>query len=984
MKKEFIRLLILFNFLIIFPTMVFSQSIITGIVKDKAGNTVKDASIYADEGSIFTKTDRYGKFTINGESIKEVLIEAKGFESLNYIIPVGSNNIEITLQPSSSLNNEVNIAFDKVKYKDLVNAVSYVNTSDIAKFDNSQAVSDLVPYLLGLWGLNLRGNSTGPLILIDGLPRDIYYIKVSEIEQITALKDASAAVLYGSKAVNGVILITTKRGEVNKKEFKVNGFYGISVPKMLPKYLSSAAYMELYDEARVNDGLYPLYGPETISKFRTGNKYRYPNIDYYSNEYLKKEKPFSNIEAELSGGNTRVQYYANIGWNYTGSLLNFGKDTKTNRFNVRGNVDVKINSWVKTSLDAVAILHNDHLNSATYWSEANSRRPNLSTPLLPIDLIDSTNTLLNAAINKLDGKFLPGGNQNALSSVILDRYYGSIVDYDQRMFSFNHRMDFNLDAITKGLAFHTNLSFDFFSAYTQTVASTYAVYEPVWSETSDLIIDLKKIGTDSHSGINDVTGNRFQRRIGGYLNLDYKKSLNDHNVTASLIGYGHTYKLQQNFQGVKDYHSALRVGYNYKSKYLMDFSAGYVHSVMLPTDNRNAISPTFGLAWVPSLENFLSDVSWLNYLKIRVSGGLINSDAGIDGFFLYDNSYSTTLTPYNWNETASNRVVLPSQGANPDLVYEKNEEYNVGFESILFTNFHFDMNLFKSRYYDQITKVTIKYPSYYSDYIPYENYSSVSYKGLEAGLTYDQDFGDFSMMVGLNGLYRQSNIDKTNELQKYEYQKRTGKPVDALFGLVSDGFFNSQDEIDAHPAQSWGVVHPGDLKYLDQNSDNVIDSYDMVQIGKGATFRYTAMLKVSYKGVSLFLKGLGENGGYGYKSGNYYQMDGDDKYSELALGRWTEATKNTATLPRLTSLANTNNYQTSTFWMYDNNYFTINRVQLSYELPYKLIKNLRMKYMNIFVEGQDVFTMSKYRRITDLVIGEPRYTRYSIGAKFNF
>ena len=279
----------------------------------------------------------------------------------------------------------VNVAFGKVKRGDLVNAVSVINPADIQKYDNIQAITAAlngrVPGLLN--GSNNRGIGTA-MYIVDGLPRDISTINLAEVDQISVLKDINSSILYGNGAVNGVILITTKRGQAYKRQVNVSGYYGISTPAALPKYLPSADYMELYNEARENDGLATKYDAATIANYRFGNPYRFPSVDYYSKEYLKDVKPFSRIMTELSGGNEVTTYYSNVGWEHSGSLLNFGegKTAQLNRFNIRGNVDMKINSWIKSSLDAVAVFNNNKGPVSNYWEEAATQ------PAQPVCTVD--------------------------------------------------------------------------------------------------------------------------------------------------------------------------------------------------------------------------------------------------------------------------------------------------------------------------------------------------------------------------------------------------------------------------------------------------------------------------------------------------------------------------------------------------------------------------------------------------------------------
>jgi len=1002
MKKRYFQILIFLSFVILLSsTRAFAQkakkAILTkveSVVKNENGNPIKGAIIYGNEGAVVVKTDALGKFAISVPDQTDLLIESDGYEPAIFKAGEYNNLKALSLKASIFRYGEkdaVNVAFRKTKRGDLVNAVSVINPDEILKYDNiqdiAQALSGRIPGLLG--SSNIRGIGNA-LFIVDGLPRDINTLNLAEIEQITVLKDINSSIMYGNAAVNGVVLITTKRGQAYKKKVNVSGYYGIYTPAALPKYLSSADYMGLYNEALVNDGLPAQYDTATISKYRTGNPYLYPNVDYYSNEYLRNVKPFSKVMTELSGGNDVATYYSNIGWEQTGSLLNFGegKTAKQNRFNVRGNVDIKINQWIKSSLDAVVVFDNSKGPVGNYWTEAQTRQPNLFIPLIPISLIDPNNALLVNRKNDVNGIYLIGGNKNYLSNAFGDGYSGGVNENIKRTFSFNNRIDFDLKKIVKGLAFHTNLSFDFYTAYDQSVANSYSVYEPTWNDSNDSIIGLVKNGTDTRSGTQVVANSTYQRRFGFYGMFDYDRTFGGvHHITGSLIGYGNKYKVQGDFQGNKDLNLGLRLGYNFKNKYLLDFSSAYVNSVKLPEGNRGAFSPSLGLAWVISSENFMSSVTAVDYLKLKVSGGIMNSDAGIAGFFYYDNVYARSGS-YQWYEGAwGNSGTVSSYGGNNQLGFEKRKEINLGFEGIFFNHsLSVDANIFSSLYYDQITRTTTKYPSFYANYMPYENFDSNSCRGAELGLSYNQSFGDFTFVVGANALYTNSEIVKRDEIYANQYQYRAGKPLDVRFGLVSDGFFTDQADIDNHEFQAFGDVKPGDIKYVDQNADGTIDVNDEVQIGRSqAPFSYGLNLKLSYKNLTLFAQGNGRVGADGYLTGNYYWADGNDKYSEYTLNRWTEATKTTATLPRLSSFANNNNFRSSTFWLYKDNYFTVDRIQLTCEMPEKIANALKMKNLNFYVDASNLMTISKYKNIRDLRVGnEPYYRSFSIGVKTMF
>lgn len=699
---------------------------------------------------------------------------------------------------------------------------------------------------------------------------------------------------------------------------------------------------------------------------------------------------------ELSGGNENVTYYTNVGWDRSESLLNFGEGKNSNRncFTVRGNVDLKVNNWIKGSVDAVAVLDNNKSPIGNFWEGAATLRPNLFSPLLPVSLIDPENEILKGRKNDVDGLYLLGGTSSYLTNPIADGYSGGISENIQRTFSFNNRIDFDLSRAIKGLAFHTNISYDYYTVYDQSVNNSYSVYLPTWSATTDEIVDLVKFGTDARPGTQNVSNASYQRRLGFYGMFDYKGTFGEHRIFGSLLGYATYYKIQNVIQGEKQANLGFRGMYSYKNTWLADFSSAYVNSVKLPPGNKGAFSPSLGLAWVISNEGFMSKASAINYLKLRLSAGIMNSDAGIGDFFLYDNIYDSyrnqngDALSYRWMEgNWSNTGTISSYGGNMNLGYEKRKDINIGFESVLFDRkLLVDANLFCSVYDDQITRTQTQYPSFYTNYMPYDNFDSNSYRGAELGVSYKRELGDVTMVIGANALVATSKVVKKDEIYSNSYQYRKGLPVDARFGLVAEGFFSDQADIDNHAIQAFGEVKPGDIKYADQNGDGIVDSDDAIQIGRSqAPFSYGLNLRLSYRNFTLVVKGNGRMGADGYVSGDYYQVDGDDKYSEYILDRWTEDTKATATLPRLSSLANSNNFRTSTFWQFRDNWFTLDRAQLSYDVPDNVVKMLKMKYLNFFIESSSVLTVSKYREYKELRTGsEPYYRSFAIGIKTMF
>lgn len=1010
------RYYILLAFLSVLALFVFNNNVtaqeeelitVESVVNDDQGNPVPNAAVYADES--FARTDAEGKFSIKVATGSKIVIDAKGFESLTVSLAEIKTNPKLMMKKAKVEGGEriINIAFRKSKASEVVGIVSNIRTDEVNSYDNGIWADDILTgRTLGMIGSNnIRGLGIGinvadltgsglysgnTLFVVDGLPRDIESLKLTEIESITVLKDVNASVLYGSAAVNGVVLITTKRGEAYKKKTNFAANYGISTPRTLPKYLNSADYMTYFNQARANDGFAPQFPDATIENYRTGNKYRYPNIDYYSDEYMKSFKSYFDLSSEFSGGNEVARYYSNVGWYSAGGILDFGEAAKArnNILNVRGNVDLKINDWIKTSIDGSSIFVNNRSQRGSFWNAAANYRPNEYTPLIPFDLIPADNALLLGRKNDVNGQYLLGGNVTYPSNPIADSYAGGVVESIIRKFSFNNRVDFDLNRITQGLSFHTNISFDYLTGYSQTVANSYSIYEPVWDPSEDKITSLIQRGTDTRTGIQVVGGTYFHRRFGFYGLLSYDREFDGiHHITGSLIGYGSNFKEQGDFQGVRHSHAGLQLGYTLNNKYVVDFSGVYINSVKLPEGNRGGFSPTLGVAWVISSEDFMSSLSSINLLKLKVTGGILNSDLPIGGFFYYDNRYAGSGS-YAWNEGVRSRGgVQSSWSDNPDLGFAKRKEINVGLEGLFFNKLiGTEINLFHDVYSDLVSRPSVSYPSYYSDFIPFENFASDKYNGAEIGLSLNKALGNWNFYLAATAMYVTSERVKVDEIYRDAYQRRQGRPVDATFGLESVGLFKDQTDIDNSPFQTFGTVKPGDIKYKDQNGDNVIDANDEIYLRRyQAPFSGGLQIKIDYRNISLYILGEGRTGADNFREGNYYWVDGNDKYSDIVRSAWTPETAATATYPRLSSTANNNNFRRSSYWLYNNDYFQIRKIQLTWKMPSSIVRPLLMKNIDLFVDASDVFQFAKNLDIRDVRVGgEPYYRTFSVGVKANF
>ena len=1009
-------LAILCVMLTLLPVTMRGQSVrqvtIESIVLDINGKPIVDAAVYGNEGRTVKYTDQSGKFSITVPVTASILVTAKGFISKTLQVGSGFNNIVLD---DDMGDRKVNVAFKQVDSKDLIGAINVVNPSDYLGINYGRdAVSGLAGQIGGLTDSNNLWGMNGALVMIDGIPRSYNDIKMDEIDQVSYLKGVNAVVLYGSNASKGVILITTKRGEANNRKINVRINQGISSPKALPSYLGSADYMTYYNQARVNDGFPVTYTDATIDSYRNGNPYRYPSVDYFSPDYIKEFQYNTDVVTEFVGGNENAKFYSNMGWSTNTSLLNVGKgnDEKNSRFNVRANVDIRINKNITSTVDASLIIGNNktgliyptpipnplpnNWGPSNYFAQAANILPWQYTPLIPMDLISraSANSaaqlLAKASKYIIDGNSILGGTQQYQTNPLADLLSGSYNTNMSRTFQVSNGINVDLNNTLKGLSFQSKIFIDFVSSYNQSINNTYSTYAPVWSAVGDSITGFTKYGTDARTGTQNVGNTTQASDMGAQLQFNYVKTIGDtHNFAAILLANYLGITQSGVYQTQTNSNLGLQLAYNYKHKYWFDFSGAYVNSTKLPVNSRTAFSPTASIGWLISDESFLKGISAIDHLKLSASAGIINEDLEVSNYFLYDPTYYYGGGNYGWYDgTYSQSGTLSRYGANPNLGFAQRKEISIDLEGSFFKRLlTVDASLFTNKIDNIPVQRFNQYPSYASDFVPYTNYNSDARKGIDLIVNIKKKVGAFEYNVGVSAAYITSKAVIRDELYGNDtYRNRVGQPTDAIFGLVSKGFFNDVTDVANSNAQAFGAVKPGDLKYQDQNGDKIINQQDEVMIGRyNAPFNYGLNLAVSYKNLKLFVQGIGNSGGDEVKDGSYYWIDGDVKYSSQVLNSWTPATAATATYPRLSSITNTNNNQTSTFWLYSTNALRLSKIQLTYDLPRNLLRKSFVRECEVYINGSNLYTFSKNRKIMDLTVGNaPQMSYFNIGLSAKF
>ncbi|MDR2145763.1 MAG: SusC/RagA family TonB-linked outer membrane protein [Tannerella sp.] len=909
----------------------------------------------------------------------------------------------------------VNIAFGKIAQEDLPGAVSSINIPELFKKNYYTNTTDGLRAFVGGYTGNIWGQE--PLVLVDGVPLGTGAVNPSHIETITVLKSAGAVVLYGSRAAKGVILITTKRGEIKPLSIDLRANTGLYVPKRYPVYLNAAEYMALYNEASRNDGITERYDQSSIYNTAAGtNPYRYPDVNLYTSEYLKKVYNRSDVTMEVSGGNQRARYYSNFGMVYNNDLLNYGEQKNNNNLqvNVRSNVDMVITDWLRGSVDAGVIFEDIYRGRGDFWSTASTLRPNLFSPVIPINMLDVSNKSIADMIEDpsnriVDGQYLYGGISTMQTNALADMLAGGYNKTKNRVFLFNVGLDADLGMWIKGLSFKTGYSVNYQSAYNENWSEQYAVYQPTWSNMngSDVITGLTKYGVNRPSTNETISSAIYAQVMSFRGHFHYNRSFEQmHNFSGLLGAWGfqiHDASNLTNSSDVNsgsDYHRTsnanigFQAAYNYRHKYYLDFSSAVTVSAKLPKSNRTAFSPTLTAGWRLSEEEFFN-VSFVDNLKLTASYADLKQDIDIIDYYLYATDFNDRSPWYTRDIRGGVFGTSSRRGGNDNLTFVQRQEFRVGLETSLLNNFM----MLDANYFLQYTTGLLSqgassiFPSYFNsgigNFLPYINNDKDKRTGVDFTLNLNKKIGQVDATLGFSGMYFTSKAIIRDEAYADDYQYREGKPLDAYFGYVCEGFFESADDIAAHARQTFGEVKPGDLKYKDLNGDNVIDSRDQKDLGRNGwavpPFSYGVHLTLKWNNFSLFAFGTGNSGAIGFKDGNYYWVYGDRKYSEVVWGRWNEVTKNTATYPRLTTTGNTNNFRNSTFWMYKTNRFDLSKVQLTYDLPNQIFANTFIKNLSVYISGESLFTISKERKLMETNGSGAPYNRFfNLGFKTSF
>ena len=810
-------------------------------------------------------------------------------------------------------------------------------------------------------GVNTYGSGTGLFIVIDGFQStEAYFQQLTpqEIESITLLKDASATAIYGSKGANGVLLITTKRGTSDKIKINFSIQSGFQQPLRLPEFLGAYDYATLYNEALVNDGKSPFYTPMDLEAYKTGNDpIFHPDVDWYGT-ILRKAAPITNYNFTASGSNEYFRYFVLLNvlddrslYRKAGNVSDFSKNGTYTRYNFRTNIDVKLSKRLQGAITLGGTIE-DKTNPGT--SENTSGMFDLMSSIAPNAFPVYVST----------GMY--GGN-SMYSNPLGDLMQTGYTSYNGRSLQAIFQLKGDLGFITPGLSVNGAVGFNtYFKSYSKK-SRQYARYS-VDRDNADEIIYTTYGQNTSLAG--DESSSSQWRDYSLQASLNYNRTFNGlHNIDAIYLGSYNDYVVTGTDLSYKNIAMGGRVTYSYDKRYIGEFSFGYNGTENFPKGHRFGFFPAGSLGWILSNEAFLKGNPILNYLKLRASYGIVGND-NIGGIrYMFDQYYDG----YGYHLGNSNNVqdgLVQGKLANPDVTWEKEKKFNVGFEATLVNKIDVSFDYFIQKRSNILSQPYRTVPDYLGISRPDINIGKVDNKGLETSIRYN-GIGkkDLTYFVETSLWYAKNKVVYNAEaIQENEYLYGTGRIVGQPFVLEAIGFFKDEDDILQSPTQTFTDVRPGDIKYKDQNKDGKIDSNDYYPIGYTSMPQITLGLHggITFKGFDMDIFFQGAANRTVYCGGKYYHaFQNDGKISSIALGRWTPETAETATYPRLSSENNLNNYQASSFWQKNGNFLKLRSLEIGYTLPFQLSRKINLEKVRIFANGTNLFSLDHMDGFTD-------------------
>lgn len=950
-----------------------SEDNVTGRVLDEKGKPVAGALVSVEENPLVrVATDKNGRFEITAvkgsrlkvqtgdDAMKVVKIENGSeltvvmdysSEKVNYGFGLQQTNAESTGAVSTVYAENI----DKSSAFSIGNSL-YGNVLGLTTMQSTGVVWEQMPsmYIRGLKTLN--GNN-GILLVVDGLERDnnwqaLKYITPEEVESVSVLRDAAALALYGYRGVNGVVNIVTKRGKYDTREINFSYDHAFNYMTRKPELADAYTYASALNEALTNDGKQVRYSQNELNAFKNGTSpYLYPNVNWW--EEVFRDRGASDI-ATLSfrGGSTKMRYYTMMNLqNNRGFIKNFDTNAdystqeKYSKANFRTNLDIDLSPKTKMQANIMGILNE-------------FSRPGMGSD----NLISKLYQLPSAAFPIRTESGLWGGNTT------WGENWNPVALTEGRAYSKGHTRGLyadmslrqDLSSLTKGLGASVRIGYDNLASYWENHTKGYKYgMASVASWENGLPIAGEEITGGKDTEMSGDSKLDWQYRAFNFqMNVDWQRQFGVHSLYSMLL---YTYKYD-NAKGINNTFYRQNAGwythYGFKNRYFADFTLMASASNLLAPDHRWNVSPTVGLAWLISNEKFMQSQNVVDFLKLRASFGMLNTD-NIPG-----NGY--------WNETVGGGNGYPINNnfggdggwhegrlASVNGTTEKAYKYNAGVDATLFKG----LTLTVDGFYERRSDIWVSSDGQNSAVLgasgSYVNVGIVDSWGTEIGANYYKKMGNVELNLGGTFTYNRSKIiEMLEEPAAYDYTRSTGNPVGQIFGLQAIGYFVDQADIDNSLPQQFGPVKAGDIKYKDMNGDKVINSDDRVAMGYNSTcpeIYYSFSLGLEWKGLGFSAQFQGVGNYTAILSGTYYRplVDNTTISNYVYRNRWTPETPN-ARFPRLTTETVDNNLQTSSLWLADRSFLKLRNCEVYYKLPSSWLNRFWVKNAKVYVRGVDL------------------------------
>lgn len=983
MTKKISILMMLF--LLIIGQQIYGQTgRISGTITEVNGNPIIGASVQIKGTNIGTITDVDGKYSLNvTENNATLAFSYIGYEKQELKVIKQVMNV-VLVESAKSLDEIVVVAYGTQKKVNLTGAVSSVNMNEI----ENKPVANIIEALQGTSpgliiqqsnstpgtspSINIRGlktmNNNNPLVIVDGIVGNLEDVNPNDIENISVLKDASSTAIYGSRASNGIILVTTKKGDGNKQVVSYDAYYGWQSPTSLPQVVDSWTYAQMYDEAQVNSGKTPKYTDADIANFKSNG----PN-DKWLNDIYRPAAPQQAHNVSITGGNKTTTFLISAGYLNQESMF-VGPDYGYKRYNARANISHQLSKNFKIT------------------STASYTRKEATTPAKDVQQIVRQAERMPPFFTVKDSLGFwttpSGSNSNAIAR-LYDGGYSK---------SYNDNVSGTLNGelkIIDGLKLSAMLGGELYDNQQHTNNKSIFYPVPGSGDTPNSIVE-------AFNRTQDLTGNvmlTFNKNFGkhsfmglagySYEGENYRwfsTSRNLTKITYDVLGDPLTSIDVSNSGAGNDwslYSWFGRLTYNFDERYLFEFNIRDDMSSKFNKDNRSAIFPSFSAGWRISEERFFKNIKeYVPNLKLRGSWGLVGNDR--IGLYQYLANVSVNQS-YVFGDALVNTSNFSS--SNPDLKWETTAMTDIGGDIGLLKN---NLNL-SFDYFNNLTSdilVNLPVASVFGSSAPIQNASKVQTQGWELAISYKFKTGKVNHHFSFNISDSKNKVlDNKGRVNITSGTGNTiikeGYPLFSYYGYKSDGFFQNQAEAAAGPHLPGVTPKPGDIRYVDQNKDSLItDDGDRVVLGdRFPHYTFGFNYGFDWKGFdfSMFWQGVGKRGVWlNGVATEAFANNFEGPVLDFHLNRWTPDNPN-ATYPRLTMGAESkNNEANSDFWIENAAYLRLKNIQLGYTLPKKITKKVLIQSMRVYTSIENALTFSKMRGGWDPEVSEGNGNIYAV------